>query len=38
MDTCFIIQPFDNGQFDKRYIDIIKPTIEKLDLEPYRVD
>lgn len=38
MDTCFIIQPFDNSQFDKRYIDIIKPTIEKLDLEPYRVD
>ena len=38
MDTCFIIQPFDNGQFDKRYKDIIKPTIEKLDLEPYRVD
>jgi len=38
MDTCFIIQPFDNGQFDKRYVDIIKPTIEKLGLEPYRVD
>lgn len=38
MDICFIIQPFDNGQFDKRYFDIIKPTIEKLDLEPYRVD
>lgn len=38
MQTCFIIQPFDNGQFDKRYNDIIKPTIEDLGLEPYRVD
>lgn len=38
MDKCFIIQPFDGGQFDKRYADIIKPTIEKVGLEPYRVD
>ena len=38
MDTCFIIQPFDGGQFDKRYFDVIKPTIEKVGLEPYRVD
>lgn len=38
MDTCFVIQPFDKGQFDKRYIDIIKPTIEKIGLEAYRVD
>ncbi len=38
MDTCFIIQPFDGGKFDKRYNDIIKPTIEKVGLEPYRVD
>jgi len=38
VDKCFIIQPFDGGQFDKRYADIIKPTIEKVGLEPYRVD
>jgi nucleoside 2-deoxyribosyltransferase len=38
MDMCFIIQPFDGGQFDKRYFDVIKPTIEKIGLEPYRVD
>lgn len=38
MDKCFIIQPFDGGQFDKRYQDIIKPTIESLGLESYRVD
>lgn len=38
MDKCFIIQPFDGGQFDKRYADIIKPTIEKVGLEAYRVD
>ena len=38
MDKCFIIQPFDSGQFDKRYQDVIKPTIESLGLESYRVD
>jgi nucleoside 2-deoxyribosyltransferase len=38
METCFIIQPFDGGKFDKRYIDVIKPTIEEIGLEPYRVD
>jgi hypothetical protein len=38
MDTCFIIQPFDGGEFDKRYLDVIKPTIEKIGLKAYRVD
>ena len=38
MSTCFIIQPFDNGPFDKRYEDVFVPAIKAADLEPYRVD
>lgn len=38
MGTCFVIQPFDGGAFDKRYRDTIKPAIEASGLEPYRVD
>ncbi len=38
MDTCFVIQPFDGGKFDKRYSDVFKPAIENAGLEPYRVD
>ena len=35
---CFVIQPFDKGQFDKRYDDIFVPAIEKAGFEAYRVD
>lgn len=35
---CFVIQPFDNGKFDRRYQEIIKPAIESCGLSPYRVD
>ena len=38
MATCFVIQPFDAGKFDKRYEDIYLPAIRAADLEPYRVD
>lgn len=38
MPTCFVIQPFDSGKFDKRYEDIYKPSIEAAGLEAYRVD
>lgn len=38
MPTCFVIQPFDRGRFDKRYKDIYKPAIEAAGLKPYRVD
>lgn len=38
MATCFVIQPFDNGKFDKRFLDIYKPSIEAAGLEAYRVD
>jgi hypothetical protein len=38
MPTCFVIQPFDKGKYDKRYIDIYQPAILEAGLEPYRVD
>ncbi len=38
MATCFVIQPFDGGKFDKRFADIYKPAIEAAGLEAYRVD
>lgn len=38
MPTCFVIQPFDNGPFDKRYDDVLAPAIAEAGLSPYRVD
>ena len=38
MTTCFVIQPFDGGKFDKRFSDVYKPAIEQAGLEAYRVD
>ena len=38
MKKCFVIQPFDNGTFDKRYTDIFEPAIKKASFEPYRID
>jgi hypothetical protein len=38
MDKCFVIQPFDNDKFDKRYVDIFEPAILKADFEAYRID
>ena len=38
MATCFVIQPFDAGRFDKRFADVFAPAIEAAGLEPYRVD
>ena len=35
---CFVMQPFDNGKFDKRYADVFEPAITAAGLEPYRVD
>ncbi len=37
-ETCFIMQPFDGGTFDKRYKDVFGPAIINAGLEPYRVD
>ena len=38
MDKCFVMQPFDGGDFDSRYEDVIAPAIRDAGLEPYRVD
>ncbi len=38
MSTCFVIQPFDDGPYDKRYDDVFVPAIEPTGLQPYRVD
>jgi nucleoside 2-deoxyribosyltransferase len=38
MPTCFVIQPFDKGRFDKRYEQVFVPAIKAAGLEPYRVD
>ncbi|MDR0775497.1 MAG: nucleoside 2-deoxyribosyltransferase [Azonexus sp.] len=38
MATCFVIQPFDSGKFDKRFDDVYVPAIEAAGLEAYRVD
>src|SRR3954462_6741990 len=35
---CFVIQPFDQGKYDKRYVDLFAPAIVDANLEPYRVD
>ena len=37
-ETCFVIQPFDGGPYDKRYDEIIGPAIVAAGLTPYRVD
>lgn len=38
MPTCFVIQPFDKGKFDKRFRDVYEPAIRAAGFEPYRVD
>ena len=38
MPTCFVIQPFDSGMFDKRFNEIYRPALEQAGLDPYRVD
>jgi len=38
MATCFVIQPFDGGAYDKRYKDVYAPAIVAAGYEPYRVD
>lgn len=36
--TCFVIQPFDKGIFDKRNAELFAPAIRAAGLTPYRVD
>ena len=37
-EYCFVIQPYDGGDFDNRYDDIIKPALESCGVEAYRED
>jgi hypothetical protein len=38
MLQCFVIQPFDGGAFDKRFDDVLTPSVEASGLKAYRVD
>jgi len=38
MPRCFVMQPFDGGEFDRRFDEIYKLAIEEAGFEPYRVD
>jgi len=38
VNECFVIQPFDQDKFDKRFTDVFEPAILNADLSPYRVD
>jgi nucleoside 2-deoxyribosyltransferase len=38
MPTCFVMQPFDGAEFDRRFRETFKPAIEAAGLEAYRVD
>jgi hypothetical protein len=38
MPRCFVMQPFDGGEFDRRFEEVYKPAIEEAGFEPYRVD
>lgn len=38
MKKCFVIQPFDDDKFDKRFEDTFAPAIKAAHLEPYRID
>ncbi|MBN1525377.1 MAG: hypothetical protein JW904_12890 [Spirochaetales bacterium] len=35
---CFVIQHFDNGPYDRRYIETIKPALLKANVDPQRAD
>jgi hypothetical protein len=37
-ETCFVIQPFDQGKYDELYNDVFAPAIAEAGLKPYRVD
>ncbi|MFD2933897.1 3'-5' exonuclease family protein [Spirosoma flavum] len=38
MEKCFVIQPFDNDKFDKKFADIFEPAIIKAGFDAYRID
>jgi len=36
--TCFVIQSFDGGTYDRRYKETIRPALLKAEVEPQRAD
>lgn len=38
LPQCFVMQPFDDGTFDRRYSETIKPALEKAGVDPKRAD
>lgn len=36
--TCFVIQAFDQGKYDRRYLETIKPALLKAGVDPQRAD
>lgn len=36
--TCFVIQAFDNGTYDRRYRETIRPALIKAQVNPQRAD
>jgi len=38
MPRCFVMQPFDGAEFDKRFDEVYKEAIEDAGFDPYRVD
>ena len=38
VDKCFVMQLFDEGDFDRRYDQVIVSALEEAQLQPYRVD
>lgn len=36
--TCFVIQAFDNGKYDRRYKETIRPALLKANVDPQRAD
>jgi len=38
MASCFVIQPFDGGVYDRRFDETYAPAIQEVGLTPYRVD
>ncbi|HJW03919.1 MAG TPA: hypothetical protein VJ548_11590 [Azospira sp.] len=36
--TCFVIQSFDGGKYDRRYRETIRPALERAGADPQRAD
>jgi len=36
--TCFVIQAFDGGKYDRRYVETIRPALESAGVKPERAD